>query len=96
MSIQKLMIDQGYLVDIESIQKKFYRLIDHIEDPIDFALVLKPYLTHVNSYHLNIFYHLLLKSDKNKLKSEAYWLVQECQSNERVYHLIKELIEKVK
>jgi len=98
--LEKIMVEQGYLVDTVSLQKKFYELIDRIEDPIDFAFVLKPYLTHVNNRYLNIFYHLLLNDDKNKdkdkLKIEAYWLIQECRSNERVCTLIKEIVENLK
>lgn len=89
------MIEQGYLIDTLSLQKKFYEIIDRLKDPIDFALILKPYLSHVNSYYLYTFYHLLHKNinDKNRLKSEAYWLIQDCKSNERVYILVKELIK---
>lgn len=96
--MEKIMIEQGYLIDLGPLQQKFFAIIDKIDDPIDFSLVLKPYLAHVNNRSLYSFYYLLNNSknntNKNHLKTEAYWLIKDCQSNERVYDLIKELIHR--
>jgi hypothetical protein len=93
MNFDQIMIENGFMIDITPLQKKMYIMIDHIEDPIDFSLILKPYLSHVNSRALNSFHQTLCKNitDKKILNSEAYWLVLESRSNDRIYNLLNDL-----
>lgn len=95
-SLEMYMIEEEFIVDIEPFIYPFIELIESIVDPMDFALRLKPHLTHVNSSPLYRLYYELVKCDGSPISHEcieyAYWVVQECRSNDRVYHLVKELI----
>ena len=97
--LERAMIRDGFMIDLMEVRDPFMRIIQSITDPVDFALILKPELTHVNSQSLNRLYYGLCKCEgKIEVDSycmvEAYELIRECVSNERVYYLIKSLIHR--
>lgn len=94
--IDKIMIDQGYLIDTALLEIQFLTITLNI-DLSDFALVIKPYLTHVNNSALNRLYYKLFITDAGNISDiydDIYWVVRECQSNDRLYKLVKELIRR--
>lgn len=91
--MKTLMIQQGFLVDLDELRPLLHHYIEDIDDPMDTALRLKPYLTHVNAASLTRLYHALMRSPTTPLSAKLWNdLLIDCQRNERVYEVVRMLV----
>ncbi len=96
--LDQLMIRQGFGIDREQLRNHFIPIMEHLEDPVDVALLLKPDLAHINSGSLYRLYHELMKYeltwDRERYLYESHHVINECASNERVYQWVQSIIRR--